>query len=732
MHNASSVASDQLARLKRWISTARHRAVVVCSGSVRWGIDCSAQVADAFQVEYGISIGFAVPPAGCVAFTHPHQLLGVDVDAVIWDVRGGLNPDHLALAAGAVRAGGCLVLCTPPLDAWPGFADPDYHRMLIEGYQESQIAGHFLARLARVLATDPHVIVWEQDTQWGLPDWLLRAPPARAEPAGQPTAEQHALIDAVVRVGRGHRLRPLVIKADRGRGKTAGLGMAAARLLQDGGIDIRVTAPRLENVEPLFRHALAAGCNLEQNSASELYAENGSRLSFHAPDALLDADPGHPGKSALLLVDEAAALSPHLLSRFLTRFSRVVFATTVHGYEGSGRGFELRFLPALQKRYRQVTQLTLTQPVRWSTGDCLEAMLNTALLLKPCAVPDATTHVAALAAPGSSRVDTPIEVMMLQQAHLAENDALLTQVFHLLLDAHYRTRPSDLRDLLDGPNLRLWAAVVQGNVVGVLLVAQEGGLPADLDTKVWEGTRRPRGHQLPQTLVGQLGLAGSLRQHYARVVRIAVLPVWRRRGIGSALLDAAEHVGRQAGMHAIGSLFGATPELIYFWRRLGYQPLRLGFTHQVSTGEHSVLMIKDLREGDWLAPQLERFQRSFRLQLATTFRYLSADLALALLDKLPEKDHQRLFGEWAGWMSEELDAFCQGRRYFDACYSAVYQWCLRYLKDSGPDSQDACLLIARVLQQQSRAEMVAQYGLSGQRGVDAAVRRALIQVRALR
>ena len=82
---------------------------------------------------------------------------------------------------------------------------------------------------------------------------------ATVEPSDQADA-----VAAIEHVHSGHRDRPLVLTADRGRGKSAALGIAAARLLADRVDFILVTAPLWRNVETLFKHARTLLAGAEQ------------------------------------------------------------------------------------------------------------------------------------------------------------------------------------------------------------------------------------------------------------------------------------------------------------------------------------------------------------------------------------------------------------------------------------------------------------------------------------
>ena len=151
-----------------------------------------------------------------------------------------------------------------------------------------------------------------------------------------------------------------MLTADRGRGKTAALGIAAANLLADKVDYIVVTAPLFSSVETLFSHARSLLAGAEQHGHTLLW--QGRRIQYLPPDELLRSTPA----ARLLLVDEAAAIPAPLLSAMLDHYHRVVFTTTVHGYEGTGRGFAIRFQRELDRRRPNWQLQTLLQPVRWA------------------------------------------------------------------------------------------------------------------------------------------------------------------------------------------------------------------------------------------------------------------------------------------------------------------------------------------------------------------------------
>ena len=226
-----------------------------------------------------------------------------------------------------------------------------------------------------------------------------------------------------------------------------------------------------------------------------------------------------------------------------------------------------------------------------------------------------------------------VEPILIDRDALAQDEATLSQLFGLLVLAHYQTRPLDLRHLLDGPNLQVLALRRAGQILATALVAVEGGLPAALATAIYEGRRRPQGHLLPQTLSAHAGLADAPGQRWARIVRLAVHPALQGRGLGRRLLQEIEAQARAAGLDLLGSSFGATSDLLRFWAACGLHPVHLGTSRNAASGVHAAVVLRPLSPtGEDLARRASaRFRRRFPLLLAGPFRLLEPGLVADLL-----------------------------------------------------------------------------------------------------
>ncbi|MDX1713969.1 MAG: GNAT family N-acetyltransferase, partial [Halomonas venusta] len=438
------------------------------------------------------------------------------------------------------------------------------------------------------------------------------------------TADQARTVNALVKL---KRRRPLVITADRGRGKSAALGIACARLLQKSVTQLVVTAPRLSAVESLFARVVALCPQGQRLSPARFELSNGSSLCFLAPDALNEqVDQARLGGSgSYLLVDEAAAIPAAMLAHWLAAFPRIAFATTVHGYEGSGRGFALRFREVLNRTAPQWRELPLDTPVRWSVGDPLEATIQTLLLLNaPLPEAHASTHC-------------PTASMLLTQAQLAKQRELLAKLFGLLVQSHYRTTPSDLRQLLDGPGTAIRTIIAAQEPQAVLVTREEGGFNAALAEQVARGERRPQGHLLAQSLAAHSGSREALTSRWRRVARIATHPERRREGLGRRLLEEDIANARQQGVALYGATFGAEASLLRFWLALGFTPVRLGITRETATGEYAIMVARALTsEGQAVLASLrDTFAASLITLLAFELATLPAPIVALLLPSLP-------------------------------------------------------------------------------------------------
>ncbi|GHX64940.1 tRNA(Met) cytidine acetyltransferase [Vibrio cholerae] len=511
----------------------------------------------------------------------------------------------------------------------------------------------------------------------------------------QTYTEQRLAIDSIIKVVTGHRKRPLVLTADRGRGKTSALGLAAAELMSSRSMHIVVTAPTLAAVEPLFVHA--------QRTLPQAHRQRGevqtaqSSLRFMAPDELLRTQP----ECDLLLVDEAAALPLPFLKRWVERYHRAVFSSTIHGYEGCGRGFSLKFQSWLQVQRPQMRSLHLEQPIRWAAGDALEQWQNQVFLLQS-ELPEVALEQAR----------EPLSFSLFSQPECVEQPERLAQVFALLVNAHYQTSPNDLFALLQDEAMTLFVAY-QGEVcVCCVLAVREGELDAPTIEAIQLGTRRPKGHLTPVTLANQLGISQAARQSCWRILRIAVHPDCQRQGIGSQLLT---HFIAQHHADYYATSFGVSEDLLPFWLANHFVPIKLGSHRDQASGCYSLLMVRG-EHLDWLEQAKQQFSAHWIFELSDSLQALEPQIIQQLLPSTVALPQPLI-------PLELIERYARG----GANYESVAVWLYAWLLATAPLLESLSpLLISKILQRKSWAACAEQFQLSGKRQVEQAVRTEIL------
>ena len=611
------------------------RRLCVIAGESDWAMQQAVAWRDELPGDWLILSGAEDFPQS-VSPSALRTLLGREFQHGIFDARRGFHAESFAALAGTLRAGSWLLLLTPPWSCWATRPDRDSVRWA--DVAEPIATPHFIQHLQHLMLADPQVKLVRQHHSVREPEWL-NLPPWQC----QAPQQQAQILQQLLAMPAG----VAVITAARGRGKSALAGMLAQH-----NQHCLVTAPGKVSTQVLAAFA-------------------GEHFHFMAPDAILAAEP-HP-QAQWLIVDEAAAIPAPVLLQLVQRFPRVLLTTTVQGYEGTGRGFMLRFCASLTKvRYFQ-----LDEPLRWSAQDPLEQWLSQALLFEDAAECTAEEEITIFPA-------------------VPEHDFhALQQGYRLLASAHYRTSPLDLRRMLDAPGMRFWLAGQRESILGALWLVEEGGLDPQLADAVWAGLRRPRGNLVAQSMAAHAGFVEAATLRSQRISRIAVQAAQRQAGIGRALVEAAcQHA---QGCDFLSVSFGYTDALWQFWQRCGFKLVRIGSQREASSGCYAAMAMRAL------SPAGEQLQQQAEQRLRRDGRWLSDIIDLNFDSS--EQDQTLNEDDW-----RLLAGFAWAQRPYEASY-AVLQRLVR--------SAATPLLAALLVQKQALSDVAQHAQLSG--------RKALIQ-----
>ncbi|EEV9302807.1 tRNA cytosine(34) acetyltransferase TmcA [Escherichia coli] len=530
----------------------RIRRLLVLSGEEGWCFDHALKLRDALPGDW-LWISPQPDAENHCSPSALQTLLGREFRHAVFDARHGFDAAAFAALSGTLKAGSWLVLLLPVWEEWENQPDADSLRW--SDCPDPIATPHFVQHLKRVLTADNDAILWRQNQPFSLAHFTPRTDWHPATGAPQP--EQQQLLQQLLTMPPG----VAAVTAARGRGKSALAGQLISRI---AGSAI-VTAPAKAATDVLAQFA-------------------GEKFRFIAPDALLASDE----QADWLVVDEAAAIPAPLLHQLVSRFPRTLLTTTVQGYEGTGRGFLLKFCA----RFPHLHRFELQQPIRWAQGCPLEKMVSEALVFDD----ENFTHT-----PQGNIVISAFE----QTLWRSEPETPL-KVYQLLSGAHYRTSPLDLRRMMDAPGQHFLQAAGENEIAGALWLVDEGGLSQELSQAVWAGFRRPRGNLVAQSLAahGSNPLAATLRGR--RVSRIAVHPARQREGTGRQLIAGALQYTHDLDYLSVS--FGYTGELWRFWQRCGFVLVRMGNHREASSGCYTAMALLPMSDAGKQLAEREHYR----------------------------------------------------------------------------------------------------------------------------
>ena len=528
------------------------RRLLVLSGEEGWCFDHALKLRDALPGDW-LWISPQPDAENHCSPSALQTLLGREFRHAVFDARHGFDAAAFAALSGTLKAGSWLVLLLPVWDEWENQPDADSLRW--SDCPDPIATPHFVQHFKRVLTANNDAILWRRNQPFSLAHFTPRTDWHPATGAPQP--EQQQLLQQLLTMPPG----VAAVTAARGRGKSALAGQLISRI---AGSAI-VTAPAKAATDVLAQFA-------------------GEKFRFIAPDALLASDE----QADWLVVDEAAAIPAPLLYQLVSRFPRTLLTTTVQGYEGTGRGFLLKFCA----RFPHLHRFELQQPIRWAQGCPLEKMVSEALVFDD----ENFTHT-----PQGNIVISAFE----QTLWRSEPETPL-KVYQLLSGAHYRTSPLDLRRMMDAPGQHFLQAAGENEIAGALWLVDEGGLSQELSQAVWAGFRRPRGNLVAQSLAahGSNPLAATLRGR--RVSRIAVHPTRQREGTGRQLIAGALQYIHDLDYLSVS--FGYTEELWRFWQRCGFVLVRMGNHREASSGCYTAMALLPMSDAGKQLAEREHYR----------------------------------------------------------------------------------------------------------------------------
>ena len=577
----------------------------------------------------------------CFHLKDSGKLLGTTYDLLILDVYHSLQPSDIGKLYGIVRGGGLIFLITPRLEEWKNMLNRYHYRILTPPYKEKDIRKNFIPWFVEKLRKYDGIAIIEDGeiVKKGLyksKKEERKKPKLPEERQFNDNAYKMAITQDQVdfikcleeMIEKPNPVTAVVLKANRGRGKSSAIGIALPALIEKllnfkKSLRVMLVAPEIKNVQEIFRFAELVwkrmGYKVKKKERGgdvfELGIQNAVIEYFKPIDAI-------ERYADVIVVDEAASIPPNILLQFLERTNRIIYSSTIHGYEGAGRSFSIRFMKRLKSKKLKLIEFEMEEPIRYSKYDPIEKWAFETLLL------DAE-------APEVKEVE--IDKLVYEKFDMnkiLQEEEKLREFFGILILAHYKNNPNDLAILCDAPNQIARAMSYNDKIVCSMQLAFEGNMDKDDCHRLYYESAMLPGNVIPQIMVRHYRKKKYGAYKGLRIVRIAVHPDLFKKGIGSKALENVINEAKEMGMDYVGASFGATIALLRFWMKNGFLPMHMTTSRNEVSAEFSVTVIKPLseefeKELKWMRKE---FMKRFMYWLIEPLRDLNSNVALMILD----------------------------------------------------------------------------------------------------
>ncbi|KAF8757943.1 RNA cytidine acetyltransferase 1 [Rhizoctonia solani] len=388
------------------------------------------------------------------------------------------------------------------------------------------------------------------------------------------TDQAKALLTFVEAIAEKTLSSTVALTAARGRGKSAALGMAIAASLAHGYSNIFVTSPSPENLKTLFDFIFKGMDALGYEEHLDYDIVQSTNPDFNKAIVRVNVFREHRQTIQYIQPQDAHVLGKrirNLLGPYL-----VFMASTINGYEGTGRSLSLKLIQQLRESTRPVIaksnddslapasnskksaasgssgikartlrEIKLETPIRYGSGDKVEKWLHSVLCL------DATVVSRGISGSGCPH-PSQCELFYVNRDTLFSynpaSEVFLQRMMALFVSSHYKNSPNDLQLMSDAPAHHLFVLLpplrddesTLPDPLVVLQVALEGNISKQAILESLSRGLRSGGDLIPWIISQQFQDNNFAELSGARIVRIATHPDYASMGYGSRALKALE------------------------------------------------------------------------------------------------------------------------------------------------------------------------------------------------